>query len=346
MLDEHLIALEGSQVHLEKILEGLNEGVVLFKKGPKLSDTLVVFFNSSALKLLGEASLHDSKIPLPQVFREPECMQWIESGPTEDFRLDRKDEVLSLRRKLIESENITYILITIEDITRRTRLEETRQKFISNMSHELKTPITSMSIALENILDGNSYNFQQNIGILGRSIERMKQLIEDLSDLSGIETAANLVKEDLLNLDDFTSEILHEFNNKTPERGISLVITIDPQLQNLTIKTNKLRLYQMVHNLLSNAFKYAHAKSRVQLGFSLTGEHMEIRVQDEGPGIALLEQERIFERFYRTSASRGLPGSGLGLSIVKQIANKLGGVVKLKSELGEGSVFTLLIPLS
>jgi two-component system sensor histidine kinase MprB len=73
---------------------------------------------------------------------------------------------------------------------------------------------------------------------------------------------------------------------------------------------------------------------------------MVIQVQDEGPGIAIMEQEKIFERFYRTSSARGIPGTGLGLSIVKQLANKLGGAISLKSELGEGSTFTLSLPLN
>ncbi|MFM8431103.1 MAG: sensor histidine kinase, partial [Holophagaceae bacterium] len=121
---------------------------------------------------------------------------------------------------------------------------------------------------------------------------------------------------------------------------------IDSQLENIDIRTNKLRLYQMIHNLISNAFKYADPKSKVRLSFSLVSDRMVIQVQDEGPGIAIMEQEKIFERFYRTSSARGIPGTGLGLSIVKQLANKLGGAISLKSELGEGSTFTLSLPLN
>ncbi len=333
-------------IPLGQIFEELREGVVLFSNGSDLSQIQVVFFNSAALRILGEDSALSSRVPLPQVFREPECMKWIWSGPNDEYSLERKYALLSLRRKLIDSQSESYILITFEDITRRVRLEETRQKFISNMGHELKTPITSMSLALENLQDGGEDLFDQNMGILNRSIERMKQLIEDLSDLSSIETAATLKKEDLLNLYEFTSEILHDFNGRTLERGVTLASQIDPRMEGIFVKTNKLRLYQMIHNLISNAFKYANPQSKVLLSFNLVEGRMVIQVQDEGPGIAIAEQEKIFERFYRTSSARGLPGTGLGLSIVKQLAKKLGGTISLKSELGGSSVFTLSLPLA
>jgi signal transduction histidine kinase len=337
---------QDSPIPLGQIIEELKEGVVVFNNEPALSQIQVVFYNTAAHRILGEDSVLSFKAPLPLVFREPECMKWIKSGLADEYTLERKYIVLSLRRKLIEYLNVTYILITFEDITRRVRLEETRQKFISNMSHELRTPITSMSIALENLQEGGSDLFNQNIGILNRSVNRMQQLIEDLADLSTIENMANLKKEDLLDFNEFTSEILFEFKSRTSERGITLVSEIDSQLENIDIRTNKLRLYQMIHNLISNAFKYADPKSKVRLSFSLVSDRMVIQVQDEGPGIAIMEQEKIFERFYRTSSARGIPGTGLGLSIVKQLANKLGGAISLKSELGEGSTFTLSLPLN
>ncbi len=346
MPEESIQEANSLPISLGKIFEELREGVVIFSNGDELSQVQIVFFNAAALTILGEDSVLGSRIPLPQVFREPDCMKWIWLGPNAEFNLDRKYVVLSLRRKLIESESKSYILIIFEDITRRVRLEETRQKFISNMSHELKTPITSMSLALGNLQESPRDLFDQNIGILSRSIDRMKQLIEDLADLSSIETAAELEKEDFINLYEFTSDIFHDFKRKSSERGITLVVQIDSEFEKMLVRTNKLRLYQIIHNLISNAFKYANPQSKVLLNFDLKAEQMIIQVKDEGPGIAIMEQEKIFERFYRTSSARGLPGTGLGLSIVKQLVKKLGGTIYLKSELGGSSVFTISLPLT
>lgn len=330
------------QLH-RAILTNLRAGVLVFDGSRRLRMT-----NPAAKRLLGSSSRLAFQEDLPAVFREPESLRHLErafEGQATEWILKRDPKVLTLRAlPMADKEGI---LVTVDDITRQEALETTRQKFISNASHELKTPATSIRIAAENLEDGALVlpEGQPSLQSILRSVDRMSMLLHDISELSRIETGALVLQPESLCLGEFIQAVLEDLQGPASARGVALSAHLNG-LENLQIQADPLRLQQILDNLLSNALKFSPRDSEVQLVLSKENGWLSWTVIDQGPGIPPTEAPRIFERFYRSPSARGIPGTGLGLSIVKHLAAQMEGEIGLESELGKGAKFTLKLPLT
>ncbi|MDE3244890.1 MAG: PAS domain-containing protein [Acidobacteriota bacterium] len=339
--------LSRKEDHLRQgILANLREGVVLL--GPQKE---VRLYNPAAQGLLGTSSRLALGASLPGVFREPESLRHIElaySGAETEWTLHRDPRVLRLRAvpfELVDSEQ--KVLLTLDDITRQEALETTRQKFISNASHELKTPVTSIRIATENLTDGGfvAAGGESSVKAILRSVDRMTMLLDDISELSRIETGALRLEARSFPLGAFLPQLLEDLRHQAGPRHIALTTELEPGLEDLLVEADPLRLHQLLENLLSNAIKFSPEGSGVVLRIQNREPWLIWSVQDSGPGISESDAKRIFERFYRAPSTRGIPGTGLGLAIVKHLTLLMGGEVSLQSELGKGSTFTVKLPL-
>jgi len=333
------------------ILASLKAGVIVLD-----SNKEVRLFNRSAQSLLGTSSRITLGTPLVGVFRDPLCLSNLArafAGEGAEWDLKRDPKVLRVRAFPIDLDPTETspghgVLVTLDDITRQEALETTRQKFISNASHELKTPTTSIRIAAENLLEGNQVlpEGDMSLRIIIRSVERMTMLLNDISELSRIETGAMPLEPAPILLEGFLEGILEDVASLARPRQIRLVSHIEGCLEQIPLVTDPHRLYQLLDNLLSNAIKFSPEGSEVKLTADREGEWVSISVVDQGPGIAEAEQSRIFERFYRSPLTRGVPGTGLGLAIVKHLASLMGGEISLRSTPGGGATFTLRLPLA
>jgi two-component system phosphate regulon sensor histidine kinase PhoR len=239
-------------------------------------------------------------------------------------------------------------LIVFNDVTRLRRLEQARRDFVANVSHELKTPITSIKGFVETLLDGairepdNALNFLQ---IIARHAERLNEIIDDLLSLSRIEQDSEQGKITLSH--DPMKGVLHEAIQVCQERAAAKAIEIDLECpDDLAAEINSPLLSQAVVNLIDNAVKYSPPKRPVHVEAREEMGEVIILVRDHGPGIAPEHLPRLFERFYRVDGGRSRKegGTGLGLAIVKHIAQAHGGYVTLQSAPGKGSTFLIHLP--
>ena len=236
-------------------------------------------------------------------------------------------------------------LVVLNDMTQVTKLENMRRDFVANVSHEIKTPITAIKGFVETLLDGaldDRENAMRFLEIISRHTDRLKAIVEDLlGELSRIEQAGG---RELPLEKARVKEALETAVQVCEARAVSDNITVEMECpENLTATFDPTMIEQAVVNLLDNAIKYSNDHGVVRVGAKAEGEEVLIWVEDEGPGISEEHLTRLFERFYRVdkARSRSLGGTGLGLAIVKHIMAAHGGHVSVKSEKGQGAVFTL-----
>ncbi len=241
------------------------------------------------------------------------------------------------------------IVIVLNDVTRLKTLENIRRDFVANVSHELKTPITSIKGFLETLKEGainDAATAHRFLNILIKHTDRLDSIIEDLLSLSRIERDAERGEIALENgfIEDLVDAAKRACSVKAQSRNIELRTEIENRL---SAKINARLLEQAIINLIDNAIKFSPANSTIQIQALTKDDEITISVKDQGSGISKEHQKRIFERFYRTDKARGrgVGGTGLGLSIVKHIVNTHGGRITVESSPNRGSEFTIFLPI-
>lgn len=245
--------------------------------------------------------------------------------------------VLSKKRKKIEG-----IVIVLHDITQLKTLEQMRKDFVANVSHELKTPITSIKGFTETLLDGakeDSNTLEMFLDIILKESNRIQVLVSELLELSKIEQANHfkMVKVNLPQKVFNSVEVVHPLAEK---KNIKFNLQLE---KNLFVLAEPSKLKQVIINLLSNAINYSPENAEITVKVYLKSGECIVEIIDQGIGIAPEETTRIFERFYRVdkARSRDSGGTGLGLAIVKHIIEVFNGEIDVESELGKGSTFRI-----
>jgi two-component system, OmpR family, phosphate regulon sensor histidine kinase PhoR len=232
------------------------------------------------------------------------------------------------------------------DISQLERLENVRQEFLSNISHELRTPLTSILAFVETLEDGAIEDEENNLrflSVIRRNAERMHHLINDILELSSIESGKITIQPKKSNLSNLADEVFTNLSAKAAEKHVSLVNEVP---KDVFVFADAARLEQMLTNLIDNAVKFNREGGSVGIHHARDDENDIISVSDTGEGISADHLQRIFERFYRTdrARSREIGGTGLGLAIVKHLARLHGGEISVTSTLGKGSVFSIELP--
>ena len=235
-------------------------------------------------------------------------------------------------------------VVVIDDLTERRRLEAIRRDFVTNISHELKTPVGALGLLAETIAD-------EDDPVVGKRLAermlyeatRVGRTIDDLLELSRIEAEEPHAREPVpVNL--IVAEAVERIRPAAEYRGTPIEVSEAPRT--LTILGDRRQLVSAIHNLLDNATKYSEQGAVIEVVSRTEGENVEIEVRDHGLGIPARDLERIFERFYRVdrARSRETGGTGLGLAIVRHVAGNHAGECRVESREGEGSTFTLVLP--
>lgn len=232
------------------------------------------------------------------------------------------------------------------DVTRLERLEVIRQEFLSNVSHELRTPLTAI-VALSETLETGAIDDPDNnrrfLSIIQKNAAHMHRLIGDILELSAIEAGNVKVRPEAIRLSLLIEDVLGSLENTAAVRNVTLHNMVAPDAE---VYVDPHRMTQMLTNLVENAIKFNRPGGEVLIRHSVN-DRDRIAVKDTGEGIASHHLDRLFERFYRVdrARSRALGGTGLGLAIVKHLARSHGGEVSVSSRLGEGTEFTIELPL-
>lgn len=240
-----------------------------------------------------------------------------------------------------------YVMLLVDDRTESRRLEETRRDFVANISHELKTPIGAVSLLAEALQDavGDPVMVKKFAANLQREASRLASLVQDIIQLSRLQSAETVANASLIDLSAVVAEAVERNHFLADNKQIRIRVDA-PRGQ--TIYGDHEMLSTALKNLIENAILYSEEGSQVGVGLRTVDGIAEISVADNGVGIPLEEQPRVFERFYRVDASRSRQtgGTGLGLSIVKHVAMNHRGEVRLFSQPGLGSTFTLRLPVA
>jgi two-component system phosphate regulon sensor histidine kinase PhoR len=340
----------------QAVFAAMLEGVLAFDLSGKC-----LTLNAAAAKMLEIDAAKSLGRTVGEMIRNSDLQMFIQNAlqskpSAEKFILmpqpGRQELYLQVRASALLDSTDKYIgsLIVLNDMTRIYRLEQVRRDFVANVSHELKTPVTSIQGFIETLQDGAINNIddaKRFLGIIARQTDRLNSIIEDLLLLSELEQQGETIQvyTETNNIRRILDEAVELCRHKAQQRNIR-VEAVCPD--DLTANVNASLLEQAVLNLTDNAIKYSPAGGKVFVSAETQKNQLVIHVQDFGGGIALEHQERIFERFYRVdkARSRQLGGTGLGLAIVKHIAQYHKGTVSVQSTLGKGSVFTLALPLS
>ncbi|RKX99702.1 hypothetical protein DRP77_12830 [Candidatus Poribacteria bacterium] len=236
-----------------------------------------------------------------------------------------------------------------DDITREKEIDRMKSDFVSLVSHELRTPLTAIQLGVSLVLDGKAgpINEKQRSSLekVDRQVKRLTDLINDLLDLSRIESGRIQMKREPISLVDIAVSRLEEMKPQADSKGVKLDLEVEGEIP-MTVG-DEARIGQVITNLLSNALKFTPQGGQVKVRLSRQGDMILTEVIDTGPGIPEEERERIFDKFYQLSdfKTRSQGGSGLGLSIAKGIVEAHGGRIWVESEVGVGSNFKFLLPI-
>ncbi|MBY0222372.1 two-component system histidine kinase PnpS [Mammaliicoccus sciuri] len=247
-----------------------------------------------------------------------------------------------------ENGNWLGIVVIMHDITELIHLEQIRKDFVANVSHELKTPVTSIKGFSEMLLDGeleDSALKKEFLEIIYKESNRLQLLIEDLLRLSSMERGSFEITSKPVNMIEVIKQSIQIVQTKLQKKDMEVVLNMPQQL---IIPADHDRLVQVMVNLLNNAIAYSREETTITVSVQEVSDFVNIDVSDEGMGITSSELPRLFERFYRIdrARSRESGGTGLGLAIVKHIVEAHNGSVTVDSEIGIGTTFKVQLPVS
>ncbi len=245
-----------------------------------------------------------------------------------------------------ERNNIGGLIIVFQDMTNEHKLDNIRKEFVANVSHELKTPITTIKSYTETLMDNGVDNEigKRFLTVIDNECDRMARLVRDLLQLSNLDYKKTTWKKQEVSVEKLLKEILSKLEFAFKDKNHEIILDIDEGLPNIVI--DKDGIEQVILNIISNAIKYTENGGEIQISSSCIDKTVSIKVKDNGIGIPEEDQQRIFERFYRVEKgrSRELGGTGLGLSIAKQIIEAHNGEIFLESSFGQGTIVEIKIP--
>lgn len=234
------------------------------------------------------------------------------------------------------------------DVNRDMKMADERSQFIAGVSHELRTPLTAIRMYAETLAMGRATNpetSKQYIETILTEGERLSRLVDNVLDFAKIEQGKRLYRFRRCSLQELVRTAVRTLERPLAEQGFSVKLDIDEAVPELQADSDA--LMRAVLNLLSNAMKYSGKSREIEVRLGTRRQLAVIRIRDHGFGLPESEQQQIFEKFYRAPQPDGqsVPGTGLGLTLVKHVAEEHGGGVEVRSKPGEGSTFSLVLPL-
>lgn len=246
-----------------------------------------------------------------------------------------------------EKKDIGGLIIVFQDITKEHKLDNIRKEFVANVSHELKTPITTIKSYTETLMDAGVDNelSLQFLSVINNECDRMARLVRDLLQLSNLDYQKTMWKKEEVSLAKLLKDVLLKLDFALKEKEHELILDIEDDLPDMVIDRDAIE--RAIINIISNSIKYTNKKGKIEISLKSLDDFIYIKVEDNGIGIPEEDQKRIFERFYRVEKgrSRDLGGTGLGLSIAKQIIEAHGGDIILESIFGKGTSVEIKLPL-
>ena len=338
---------------LDAIIFHMNQALVAIDNYGK-----IIHFNANFLQLLGldnSDDLHGKNYDdlISTITDELSFSQLIRSyskDSSQNIKLQIKDRFYQSSSAVFKEKNgaLAGIIVVFRDISESEYLENMRRDFVANVSHELKTPITSIKSYSETLLDGayeDKEITKEFLGIINSESDRMSLIIKDLLQLSRMDSDKEKWEHKVTDINELVRQSIKILNLQAKEKEQKIISDLYDKPINIDVDAGKIR--QVIINLLSNAIKYTGIGGVIHLSTSLVDNLCKIVVKDDGIGIPEKDIEHIFDRFYRVDKgrSRALGGTGLGLSITQSIIEAHSGKIYVNSVLGQGSEFIVTLPV-
>jgi len=339
-----LIAKQRDQFGL--VLDGLGEGIMVLDE-----DGTITFRNDQIMQILGLDEILNKSIadlnlpPLKQIFKKA-----LKKGQHEsEFEIDTDgDDTKWILAHMNKAKATRELILVVHETTQLREMDSMRRDFVSNLSHELRTPVSVIKANSETLLDGaleNSKDAKTFSKAILHNADRLSEMVTSLIDLSRIEYGdLKFVIEPII-INQVVDTVISSFTNKAKRKNIKLVFN---RQSDVVVQTDAKAIERVLNNLVDNAFKYSSENTVIEIRARKQANFIRISVLDSGEGVPEEEQRFVFKRFYRTAKARAntKQGSGLGLAIVRNLVNNLQGEVGVESRKEGGSEFWFTIPLS
>jgi two-component system, OmpR family, phosphate regulon sensor histidine kinase PhoR len=345
-----LNALHEERDRMRCILSNMDEGVLFLDEdgrialvNPKLREMLLLEGDLTGRSVLEVIRHADLKELLDAAFDEDEEGNSVQG----DIHIaGLKPRHLLVRARRLDGPELGLVAVFI-DVTEMRRLENLRREFVANVSHELRTPVTTIRSAaetLETLPPGEEASVAQFVGIISRNAHRLQALVEDLLDLSRIDSRQYSLTLEAMHPREVIDLVFRLHAERAHARQIRLLVDVPTDFPKLRV--DRKALEHILSNLVDNAVKYTGTGKTITVRAVADSDSGRLDVADDGAGIDARHLPRLFERFYRVDPgrSREVGGTGLGLSIVKNLAESMSGRVSVDSTMGQGTVFSVRLP--
>lgn len=345
-LKQNINEIERQKKQIETILLHMTDGVIAFNMEGK-----IIHINTAAMNLL---KLEQKDNSFEKIFNKLklninlEKIIYLENWTSSEHRLTIEDKCVNLFFVPFQDENNRQagLIVVIQDITEHVKLDNMRKEFVADVSHELKTPITSIMGYADTLLEGeyDKDTQQKFLGVISSEARRMARLVTDLLTLSKYDSKKVKLEETEFDLGELTKKCQErlKFEIEKKHQNVECFVTANVP----PVSADKYGIERVVLNILSNATKYTPENGKIKIYVGFVYNDAYIKIIDNGIGISEQDLTRIFDRFYRAdkARTREMGGTGLGLSIAKEILDQNKGSIDIRSELGKGTEVIIRIP--
>jgi PAS domain S-box-containing protein len=271
------------------------------------------------------------------------------SGEVRRFEINRRTISAHAAPVITNDGQQIGTVVALRDVTREAEIDRLKDSFIEHVSHELRTPLTPIKgyidLMLQTAGDELPGKYLEHLGVINRHVDSLVGMITELLDISQIKAGSMSLRLERIDLNELVNVALNEWRAHIAEKGLALDVHLDPAATAIT--GDRRRLHWAIKQLVSNAYHYTEPGGRVEVTVAGDADHAAVTVRDTGIGITAEDQKYLFTRFFRstTRVHSNERGVGLGLYIVKAVADAHGGRVEVESAAGRGSTFRLILPI-
>jgi two-component system phosphate regulon sensor histidine kinase PhoR len=348
-LRELVAAVDTERVRLTTVLTAMADGILMID-----GDDTITLINPSAERML---ALSAAELPRPLaslpnggtlLLHVQQARAHTETEMVRNLEISIHPTQYLLRAcvTLMPTQQ-EQVLIVLQDLTELRQIEYARRMALANISHDLRTPLTTLQAIIETLQDGALDDHDAAWVFLGRmdaEVQGLNQLVREFLELTQIESGQLAVQPAVFNIEELLTHLTNRMQTQACQRGVSITLALPASLPPVT--ADAARIEQVCLNLLQNALTFTLPGGQITIGAELQSPWLQIWVRDTGIGISAEDVPHIFERFYKADRARSRTGSGLGLSIVKYLVERHGGVVSAQSQPGAGTTISFTLPLA
>ncbi|MHC4429347.1 MAG: sensor histidine kinase [Planctomycetota bacterium] len=350
---EVLTSTRSTHPQLEGLCAAMRHGVILVDENLRAT-----YANGAAGVYLLTTTDNIVGANIAEVIADGEATKALQeavSGATRSWRsieIRRQGEgtssVLRLSARPLRQEDSAAAMITIEDVTQQRGADEARNSFITQVTHELRAPLTNIRLSAETAIDDGDADPQVRancLNVINQEAKRLERVVSDMLSVSEIEAGTLELRRDDVRLVVLFEELEADYRGVAAEKNVTLEFNLPPKLPVIDADRDKLSL--ALHNLVNNAIKYTRSGGRVVVNADVEGDELRVDVIDNGIGIPEADIERIFQKFYRAKDPRlaEITGSGLGLALAQEVIRLHGGEIEVESQVDKGSTFSMTLPI-